>query len=60
MPKRPVKLQTYAIVADAVDAGIRYGWNRAHKHTDKPTEEIMKEAIYDAVMLNLDEVIRFE
>lgn len=49
----------YAILTTAIDTGINYGWNRAHKHTDTPDEADVKEAIYNAVVSELCEVVNF-
>lgn len=52
-------VRTYSIMSDAVERGIAYGYNRAHKHTDKPAEETIRQQIHDAVMLELTEVFDF-
>ena len=52
-----VKLDVYRLVARAVEEGISIGWNRAHKHTDHPHEETIKNAIENEVMSALSDVI---
>ena len=52
--------KTYTILERAVEEGIQYGWNRAHKHTDKPEPEQMRYEIAAAVMLAIDEVFEFD
>ena len=59
MKKPRLRANTYEVVSRAVEEGIAYGWNRARKHTDEPSPEQEKEAIYEAVMLALSEVIQF-
>lgn len=59
-PKATIKIKTYHIISEAVDAGIGYGWNRAHKHTDNPDENYIKERIYDAIMSGLCDIIDFD
>jgi len=44
------------ILRRAVEEGIAYGWRKAHKHTDKPSEDAIREAIEDAVMSEICEV----
>ena len=44
----------------AVSAGVEYGYNRAHKHTDSPSEGQIKEAIIKAVMDEICEWFVFE
>lgn len=53
-----IKLDWYSILEDRVETGINYGYRRAYKHTNTPTEEEMKMEILNAVMTNLCEVIR--
>jgi len=56
-PKLTLRLNTYSIVSDAVDAGVQYGYNRAHKHTDTPDADHIKQAIMNAVMSELSDII---
>lgn len=55
-----VKVNAFGIVAEAVEAGVKYGLNRAYKHTDKPTREVMEEAVSHAVLNELCEVLMFD
>lgn len=55
--KRKLPLNTYSLLTDAVDRGVTYGWNRAHKYADKPKEEYIREKIADEVMSALSEVV---
>ena len=65
MKKKPVKVQAtvrvraYPLIADAVEHALVYGWNRAHKHTSTPSEEAIMEALEQAVMNALCEVLDF-
>lgn len=63
MKRKPVQLQTYAVIARAVEEGIRYGMTRAYKHSARPPSQAEQDrvgdAIADAVMLALSEVIVF-
>jgi len=54
-----IKVKTYTIIEEAVERGIRYGYKRAYKHTDNPTEEQMIQEILLAAMSCLDEVVEF-
>lgn len=59
--KKPqLKLNTYAIVARAVEQGIGLGWRRAHKHTDTPGEGAVLHEIEEAIMACLGEVVKWE
>jgi hypothetical protein len=50
----------YALAGEAVEAGLKYGWGRAHKYTDTPTEEQILSALCDAVLVELCERFRFD
>jgi hypothetical protein len=60
MPKVKLKADIYKILSRAVEEGIAYGWNRAHKFTDKPNEETIKDEIEKAVMNEICEVIKLD
>ena len=55
-----MKAKAYNVVEMAVRAGVEYGYNRAHKHTDSPSEDQIKEAIIKAVMDEICEWFIFE
>jgi hypothetical protein len=55
-----VRVRLYALVERAVSEGIAYGYRRAHKHVDDPTEATIKAEILEGVMHALTEVIAFE
>ena len=53
-------MKSYSIIANAVHAGVVYGYGRAHKHVPNPDADALREAIYGAVMLELSEVLDFD
>ena len=55
-----VSLNAYGIIDRAVTDAVEYGYRRAHKHTDRPVEDLLCQAITDAVMSELCEVLRFD
>lgn len=55
-----MKANEYKILDDCVIRGIDAGWNRAHKHTDTPSEYGIKEQIQHYVMLEVCENFNFE
>lgn len=57
---KKLKYAGFNIVSEAVSAGVRFGWHRAYKYTDKPTEETIVEEIENAVMNELCTVVNFE
>ena len=44
----------------AVEEGFAYGWNRAHKHTDKPNQEVIETEVLRAIMNSICEVFDFD
>lgn len=55
-----VRIDTYKIIDDAVESGVRYGFSRAHKHTDSPSKEHVIEEIHRQVMNSLCEILKFD
>lgn len=55
-----MKVDAYAVLSRAVDEGLQYGWNRAHKHTDKPSKEALLESLEREVMNSICEVFSFD
>lgn len=51
--------KTYPLLSQAVEDGVLYGYRRAHKHTDEPTESEICLAITDAVMAQISESFDF-
>lgn len=48
------------ILEQAISEGVRYGYSRAHKHVENPTEGAIIEAIEDAVMSAIHEYFTFD
>ena len=57
---RKLKVNTYAVLEECIEIGISGGMNRAHKHTDNPTEEHLKEEILRYIMLQICEKFKFD
>lgn len=55
-----VRLKAYPTIEGAVESGVIYGWNRAHKHTDVPDPDYAKEQIVQSIMNELSEIFDFE
>ena len=54
-----VKIKSYEVVHRAVEEGAARGWQRAHKHTETPSQEAVIESVVEAVMGDLCEVLDF-
>lgn len=57
---RTIRIDAYAVLSRAVEEGVAYGWNRAHKHVDTPEPDCIKDQIETAVMSAICEVIKWE
>ena len=55
-----LRINAYAVLSRAVEEGVAFGYRRAHKHTDKPDEEALAQAIGQAVMDAISEVFDFD
>lgn len=51
--------KTQPLLEKAIEDGVTYGYRRAHKHTETPTEYEICSAISDAVMFQIAEVFDF-
>lgn len=54
-----MKPNTYEILRRAVEEGIAYGYRRAHKHTDAPSDDALFEALEQAIMGSISEMFTF-
>lgn len=55
-----MKPNKYRLIEQCVETGIELGLNRAHKHTDSPTQQQLSEQIYRAVMNEVCEWFVFD
>jgi hypothetical protein len=53
-----MKPKIYPALLEAVESGVRYGYRRAYKHDDNPSDEAVIGVITDSVMAEMFE--RFE
>ncbi len=54
-----LRVNAYLVMSNAVEEGVAYGWNRAHKHTDAPDPAAIRDAIEAAVMGAICEYFTF-
>ena len=57
---KKLKVNTYAVLEECIEIGIDGGWNKAHKHTDKPEGDYIKEQILHYIMLQVCEKFKFD
>lgn len=55
-----MKPKMYSILNNAVEIGVNYGWNRAHKYTDTPEAETIKNEMMIAIMHEICEWFSFD
>ncbi len=60
MKKNKPKVRLYKVVSEAVSTGVKYGVNRAHKHTDCPSIDHIIEQVENAVLNELSEVLEYD
>ena len=54
-----MRVDDYRVLSRCVDEGVEYGYNRAHKHTDAPEPNALKDTIAQAVMNAINEYFHF-
>ena len=55
-----MKPKFHKILEMAVEQGVSYGYRRAHKHIENPTEGAIIDSVVEQVMNSLDEYFTFE
>ena len=55
-----LRVRAYEVLRRAVEDGIDYGWMRAHKHTDAPTEHAIKDEILQGILNEVCEWFAFD
>jgi hypothetical protein len=59
-PTGTMRVRAYLVISRAVEDGVELGWRRAHKHTDAPSEDTIREAIAAAVLGEICEWFDFD
>lgn len=55
-----MKANEYMLMVQCVEEGYKYGYSRAHKHTDNPTPEQLELVITEAIINAMAEWFMFE
>jgi hypothetical protein len=55
-----MRVKEYTVLVDCVERGVAYGMSRAYKYSDAPSEESIKSALIDAVLLEISEYFDFD
>jgi len=54
-----LRVRAYPVLAECVERGVAYGYQRAHKHTDAPTADDVREQIERAVLNEICDAFEF-
>ena len=54
-----LRVNVYEVLSRAIESGLLFGYKRAHKHTETPSEDMMLEAQRQAIMTEVCEVFSF-
>ncbi len=55
-----MKAKEYLVLEMAVERGVEWGWRRAHKHADHPSNDILRSQITEFVLTEICEWFDFE
>lgn len=55
-----MKPNYYKIIEDCIATGTSLGYERAHKHDDKPHSQVIEEKIITAIMEQINENFVFD
>ena len=55
-----MKPKIHNILQDCIETGIRYGFRKAKKHSEDPTDEVVGQEIDRAIWYELNEKFEFE
>lgn len=55
-----MKPKTIPLLENCIKDGIAYGWSRAHKHVDHPSEDLIKQEIENHIWNAIYESFDFE
>lgn len=53
--KTKLRIDPYPTILRALEEGVAYGWMRAHKHVESPSQEEAVEAIVQAILVAFEE-----
>lgn len=57
--KNNLEVKVYTVLEECIESGINWGFIKAHKHDDNPSEDKIKEELLRAIMLNISEKFNF-
>ena len=51
-----LKVNVYKLISRTVEEGVARGWQQAHKYTDEPKPDFIRQKIEDSVLSELCEI----
>ena len=54
-----LRVRAYPVLAECIERGVAWGFQRAHKHTDTPSAEDLRAQIEQAVLNEICEAFDF-
>jgi hypothetical protein len=55
-----LRVRAYDVLRRAIEEGVEHGWRRAHKHTDAPDEETIKDQVVTGILNEVCEYFDFD
>lgn len=55
-----MRVRAYDVLRRAIEEGVEYGWRRAHKHTDAPDTETIKDQLVTGILNEVSEYFDFD
>ena len=55
-----LKVRAYDVLRRAIEEGVEYGWRRAHKHTDAPDADTIKDQVTTGILNEVCEYFDFD
>jgi len=55
-----MKPKFYPILTDCIERGVQLGMNRAYKHDDAPSRQLIEESIFNEIVNQLHEYFVFD
>lgn len=55
-----MKVNKFKVLEMVLENGIRYGFRRAYKHTENPSDEYVYQCIFDAITTEFFEWFNFD
>lgn len=52
--------KSYLVLQRAIEDGIEAGYSRAHKYIEHPTQDVIKDSIFEYVMLEVGNYFTFD